>query len=176
VTQPPPGWYDAPSLGTASGKRGMPWWGWLTIGGVAFALLAAAGVGIVVWALRMDDAPVAHAREAVAIYDDAWVNADCAALERATTDAMRADWGYDECEQFVADARAFDEANRGYSTTFREATFASGVVTVETLESYTDTNGKRYTDRVTYTVVNDGGAWRIDAVHFANSQGAIEHA
>ena len=176
MTQPTAGWYDEPNLAPASGKRGMPLWGWLAIAGGVFAIVAAAGVGVVLWALRMDDAPVARAREAIATYDDAWVNADCAALERATTEQMREDWGYDDCAEFVKDAKNFDERSRHYTTSIRDETYAKGIVTVVTVESYTDPDGTRYSDHVTYTVVDDNGTWRIDAVHFADSQGAIEHA
>ena len=175
MTEPTAGWYDEPNLAPASGKRGMPLWGWLAIAGGVFAIVAAAGVGVVLWALNMHSEPIAAAREAIATYDAAWVNADCAALERATTEQMREDWGYDDFDAFVKDATDFDERNRSYTTTVRDESYQAGVVTVVTVESYTDADGTRYTDRVTYTVIEDNGVWRIDVVLFEEGQGSVSH-
>ena len=156
-----------PNPAPASGGRGMPLWGWVVIGVGVFAFVGIlAAIAIPVFLNRVG--PITEAKAAIDTYDSAWVNGDCDALAEATTQAMREDWGYDDCAEFVSDAKDFDEANRNYQTTLVSADYADGRVAVVTKESYTDVDGKDYLDQVTYTVVKDGDAWKIDAIDFAS--------
>lgn len=171
-------WYDgadwtehvasaAPQPAPPSGRRGMPLWGWVLVGaGALVVMLGVVGAGVGVFIAQR--APIVAAKSAIEKYDAAWVNADCGALTEATTDALREDWGYDDCSAFVADAKDFDEANRDYHTVINSSDYARGEVAVTTTESYTDEDGKQLVDQVTYTVVKDGDVWRIDAIDFAD--------
>lgn len=188
MTQIPAGWYDdghgalrwfdgadwtehvasaPPQPAPASGRRGMPVWGWVLLGvGAIVVVLGTVGIGIGVFVAQ--SVPVTAAKSAIETYDTAWVNADCDALAEATTDALREDWGYDDCETFVSDAKAFDETNRDYHTTVTSSEYAHGEVAITTTESYTDEDGTQRVDHVTYTVVKDDDVWRIDAIDFSD--------
>ena len=159
----------APEAPPTSGKRkGMPVWGWVLLAtGVFVVALAVVGMGLL--AVVEHRKPAAAAAAVLDTYDAAWVNADCDALKEATTDQLRADWGYDDCTVFVADAKDFDEGNRDYRTTISSTVSANGHLTVLTNESYVDVDGKKYADEVTYTLIKDGDEWRIDSIHFAGN-------
>ena len=162
----------APEAPPTSGKRkGMPVWGWVLLATGVFLFVGAVVAGGLL-AVAEHRKPAAAAAAVLDTYDSAWVNADCDALEEATTDALRADWGYDDCTVFVADAKDFDEGSRDYQTTISSTVSANGHLTVVTKESYTDVDGKEYTDDVTYTLIKDGDAWRIDSIHFAGNDEA----
>lgn len=186
----PAGWYDdgagalryydgaawtehvagVPALPTpASGPRKrFPAWGWVLIAaGVVIIIggLVAAGFGV----YNSQQTKIAEAKEAIETYDAAWRDADCDTLAEATTYAMRVDWGYDDCDAFVADAKAFDESSRTYTTKVRSAKLSFGDVIVKTTESYIDEDGTPFVDWVTYTIVKDGDVWRIDQIEFADS-------
>ncbi len=170
----------APTAAPASGKRkGMPVWGWVLLATSVF-LIATAVVAIGVLAVVEHRKPMIAAEAVLDTYDAAWVNADCGALKESTTDALRSDWGYDDCSVFVADATDFDEGSRDYQTTISSTVIANGQLTVRTTESYTDVDGKEYTDEVTYTLIKDGDEWRIDSIHFASDgdggNGGVDNA
>lgn len=145
----------------------MPSWGWLLIGVGVFGLIGILAAIAIPVALNKIG-PITEAKAAIDTYDSAWVNADCHELAEATTKAMREDWGYDDCSVFVSEAKDFDEANRDYQTTVVSTDYSDGRVAVVTEESYTDVDGEDYLDRVTYTVIKDGEAWKIDAIDFAS--------
>lgn len=187
MSQTAPGWYEdgsgslrwwdgaawtehfasvAPQPAPASAPRkGMRWWGWTLLATGVLALVAA-GVGTVVWALGLHAESIAQAKDAVRTYDLAWRDVDCELLAEATTADLREFWGYDDCATFESDAESFDERSRGYTTTFGDATFKADVVTIVTTERYSGDDGATYTDRVTYTVVEEDGAWRIDTIDY----------
>ena len=156
---------------TSVRRKGMPVWGWVLLATCVF-LLAGAVVAGGLLAVAEHRKPAEAAAAVLDTYDSAWVNADCDALEEATTDQLRADWGYDDCTVFVADAKDFDEGNRDYKTTISSTSTANGRLTVHTTESYTDVDGKEYEDEVTYTLIKDGDVWRIDEIRFSGNGGA----
>ena len=187
MSDTPPGWYDdgsgglrywdgaawtehtapryvdpAPALGP---QRKAGAWLWLVVGGVAVVLVGVT-VGVVLL-LSSHQGPVNKAKAALEMYNSAWLNVDCDALQESTTEAFRYDWGYEDCSAFEDDATDFDQVNRDYRTTVDDTSFVSGHVVVTTTESYTDMDGSDFVDHVTYTVVNDGDAWRIDMIDFA---------
>jgi hypothetical protein len=135
------------------------------VGGVAVVLVGVT-VGVVLL-LSSHQGPVSKAKAALEMYNSAWLNDDCDPLQEATTEAFRYDWGYEDCSAFEDDATDFDQVNRDYRTTVDDTSFVSGHVVVTTTESYTDVDGSDFVDHVTYTVVNDGDAWRIDMIDFA---------
>ena len=151
-------------------RKGMPTWGWVVLGAtLVVVLVGLAGVGYGV--VRAQHAPLEAAQAAIAAYDEAWVNADCDALGDATTSNLRESLGYDDCAVFMAEANGFHEAERDYAIAFVSKDYAHGKVSVVTKESYTDPDGGRLVDRVTYTVIKDGDTWRIDAIDFDGAKG-----
>ena len=187
MSDTPAGWYDDGSGGLrywdgtnwtehtapryenpapASGpQRKAGAWLWIVVGGVAVVLVGVT-VGVVLL-LSSHAGPVKEAKAALETYNSAWLNVDCDALQEATTEDFRYDWGYEDCSAFEDAATDFDQANRDYRTTVDDTAFVSGHVVVTTTERYTDVDGTALVDEVTYTVVNDGDAWRIDAIDFA---------
>ena len=151
-------------------RKGMPLWGWVLLGaGVLVVVLGLVATGVGVYYAQ--HAPLDAATAAITTYDKAWREVDCGALAQATTMALREDWGYDDCSVFVADAKDFDEASRDYKTVFVSKGYAHGQVSVVTTESYTDDGGTALVDHVTYTIIKDGDAWRIDSIDFGDGGG-----
>ena len=154
----------------SAARKGMPTWGWVVLGaGVVVVLLGLAGVGYGVF--RAQHVPVQAATAAIAAYDEAWLNADCDALADATTTTLRNHLGYDDCTAFESEAKDFRESERDYAITFVSKRYEHGKVSVVTEESYSDPDGGRLVDHVTYTVVKDGDTWRIDAIDFDDGKG-----
>jgi len=141
---------------------------WIAVGATALVLVLATAAFAVFYSART--APIREARQAVGTYNEAWLTIDCDLLEEATTVEFRSDWGYYECTDFEAEANDFDQANREYSVHIVDSTYASGTVVVHTEESYFDEDFEYLYDEVTYTLVKDVGAWRIDAIDFASDE------
>ena len=164
---PLPGSAPAPSTyvpATAQPKprKGAPLWVWIVTGTAVVAISVIAIVVAVVAATG--SRPLNEAEAVLHTYDSAWLNADCGLLEAATTEAFRADWGYEECRDFQAEAQEFGQADRDYHTTINSRVLEDGIVTIKTTESYDDE--VPIVDHATYTIVKDGDVWRIDAIDF----------
>ncbi|MGC4174742.1 DUF2510 domain-containing protein [Demequina sp.] len=141
-------------------------WVWITVAITAAVLVVATAGVAVFFSARV--APVREARAAVELYDDAWANVDCEALNEATTANFRSDWGFTDCADFEAEARDFNQSEREFYLYIVDATYESGHVIVRTEESYYDEDGDYQYDDVTYTLVKDTGAWRINIIDFAS--------
>lgn len=153
-------------------RKSVPPWVWIVSG---IALLAVSTIAIVAAVVAATgSAPVKAAEDALHTYDSAWLNADCQALREATTAAFREDWGYEDCAVFTKDAESFDQAEHGYRMTIESSSVSGDVVTVTTTESYEDKGD--YLEHVTYTVIQDGDAWRIDAIEFASDDDSSSDA
>ena len=186
-----PGWYDdghgqlrwwdgaawtehvsalAPAVTSAPAhptrRKGAPAWVWIVSGLAVLSISLVAIVVAVVVATRTP--PFKEAEAALHTYDLAWLNTDCALLKEATTQTLRDDWGYDDCTEFVRDAKEFREADKNYRVTINSSTFDDGAVIVKTTENYDD-NGP-VEDHVTYTVIQEGDAWRIDSIDFEDDR------
>lgn len=159
--------YSQPASASGPSRKAGRWL-WLTVGGVAIVLLGlTAGVVLL---FSSHDGPVRDAKAALETYNAAWLHANCDELTQATTSAFRDDWGYQDCSAFEQDATDFNQAERDYTTTVNGTSFVSGHVIVTTTESYTDVDGAPLVDHVTYTVVDDGDAWRIDTIEFGDDE------
>ena len=108
---------------------------------------------------------------AVALYDEAWRNADCDAYFAATTESFRAEVELTDCESFYNQSLTFMSSIEDFTMTVRDVeTIGSSVAvsTTETFSSYYDADGnetsepEQYEDRYEYTVVESGGVWAID--------------
>jgi hypothetical protein len=106
-------------------------------------------------------------------YDDAWANADCAALEESTTEAFRTSQGFDDCAAFQEDANQLNAVVDNYVVSVTDVSSESEttivVTTSETFDQITDDNGDPQ-DPVpgefayVYTVIDEGGVWLIDGI------------
>lgn len=185
-----PGWYDdgsgrlrywdganwtehtaeryAPPAPASGPRPAAGRWVWVSAGVAALVLVVGTVAFAVLYSARM--APIREAREAVATYNDAWLTIDCDLLADATTIEFRSDWGFDECADFEAEANDFDQVNREYSVDIVDSTLESGCIIVHTEESYYDEDSEYFYDEVTYTLVRDVGAWRIDEIDFASDK------
>jgi hypothetical protein len=166
VASPPT--QPAPASALPKSRKGMPAWGWVLLAsGVVVIVGGLAALGAAV--MHAQKVPIVAAHAAIETYDSAWVEADCVALAEATTVALRKDLGYDDCDKFVADANDFDEANRNYTTKILSSSLTHGEVKVKTSEAYITEDGTPTVSWVTYTLVKDREAWRIDQIAYAES-------
>lgn len=129
----------------------------------------ASGIGAALPSSGSEGAAVA----AVQLYDDAWQQVECAKYEESTTQAYRDDFGFAACADFEAEAESFASGTDQYVLVITGVTREGDSIVVETSETYVvtaDETGQALdepepaSDVLHYTVVDDGGTWRIDQV------------
>ncbi|WP_243074467.1 DUF2510 domain-containing protein [Microbacterium sp. SS28] len=112
--------------------------------------------------------------DAVLMYNDAWLTADCDAYMLSTTAALREYSELADCAAFTSTARDFASGTYDYVTTVRNVATDGGTISVSVTETYTslsDNEGtptdspEDYADRWEYIVVSDNGVWAIDDVY-----------
>ncbi|GAA2009779.1 DUF2510 domain-containing protein [Microbacterium ulmi] len=154
------------------------WILWVVIGVVVLGLVAAAVAAIPFLISVLTGGSAAPATDderasvaAVQLYDRAWQDVDCAAYQAATTDYFRSEYGFADCAEFEEQVTLFAEATIDYDVAVTSIRRTDEAVVVGTSESYSfviDDDGRPLdepedvVDVYEYTVVDDGGTWRID--------------
>lgn len=138
-------------------RRVLPW----IIGGAVLLVLVAAA--LVTWFVVLplvnggsSDGP----RETVLAYDEAYDEADCALYQSVTTTAFQEALA-PTCADFEAAAQSFLESYEEYDVAVDEVDVAGDTATVTTTESWM-LDGESSSQEYVYTLVRDGGSWRID--------------
>lgn len=176
---PPVDMRSAPQDQPPAKAKSKMWIVWVVIGVVVLAVIG----GAIAFAIAIfsqfsapsnsgangpeQDAAVA----AVYLHDEAWQGADCVTFEEATTDSYRADAGFVDCDDFVEQAQYFLDTTSDYEVIVTDVEQDGGVIIVETTETYmTSVDGdgeplespEAISEDYQYTIVDDGGTWRID--------------
>lgn len=117
----------------------------------------------------------ADAMEAIALYEEAFLEEDCELFEQATTESFRQGIGLAECDAFVNAARGRAEVLDSLELTPIEAAARGrgqmGALVRAEMRSFLDENGERVETPVStesdyrYLLQRAGGAWKIYAVH-----------
>jgi len=133
---------------------------WVVVGVVLAVLLVAGGViaALFLFAPRATGGPA----DAVLAYDTAYADADCDLYVSVTT------VGYRErlaptCADFEAEARAFADHFSEYEVVVQSTEVDGSTATVVTTETWL-LDGAENSAEYTYTLVDDDGTWRIDAL------------
>lgn len=146
----------APPAGRKRSK--LPW----ILGGVAVAVLAIVGVVVAFVVVPMFTAVVRGPEQAVLAYDQAYAEVDCALFESVTTVGYREGF-LATCEEFETEAQAFVESFSDYEVVVTGTEVTGGTAEVTTDESWV-LDGEENAASYVYTLVLDGGAWKIDAL------------
>lgn len=177
TTPAAPGWQPA---SPPSGGRSKLWILWLVLGllalgAVVTALFAIPAVLSLVGgsgAVAPGDDDERAAVAAVELHDTAWNTADCALYEEATTENFRGTGGFPDCDDFVAEAEYFTATTDDYRLVVTDVSREGDAIVVETSEtfdSFVDESGEELAEpqgivnEYIYTVVEEDGAWRVDA-------------
>lgn len=134
-----------------------PW----IVGGTVLGVLLLAGAGVAAFLLlapRGDAGPA----QAVLGYDQAYAESDCDLYVAVTTVDYRERLA-PTCVDFEAEARAFADNFSDYEVVVESTEFDGATATVVTTESWV-LDGQQNTTQYTYTLVDDDGVWRIDAL------------
>ena len=134
-----------------------PW----VAGGIVLGVLLLAGAGVAAFLLLTPPATPAPA-VAVLDYDQAYADADCDLYFAVTTVDYRERLA-PTCADFEAEARTFADAFSDYVVVVESTEIEGSAATVVTTESWV-LDGQENTTSYTYTLVDDDGAWRIDAL------------
>lgn len=155
------------------------WIVWVVVGVVVLALIGGA-IAFAIAIFSQFSAPSGSGAEgadeeaavaAVYLHDSAWQTAACEEYEEATTDAFRSDNGYTDCADFEEQAAYFLETTSDYEVVVTEVEREGDTIRVDTTETYlssVDGEGQpletpeAIDEEFSYTIVDDGGSWRID--------------
>ena len=146
---------DAPPPTRA--KSRLPW----LIGGIVLAVLLLAGAGTAAFLLLTPTATNGPSA-AVVGYDQAYADVDCELFVSVTTDAYREALA-PTCADFEAEAQAFVDNFSEYEVVIDSTTIDGSTATIVTTESWV-LEGQENTVEYTYTLVDQDGSWRIDAI------------
>lgn len=136
---------------------------WIVGGVIAGLLLISAGVvAALLIVAPWSSSTVRGPEQAVLDYDRAYDEVDCELFASVTT------VGYREriaptCEAFEQDAQTFVDNFGDYEVVVESTAIDGGTATVVTTESWT-LDGASNSAEYTYTLLDQGGSWRIDAL------------
>jgi hypothetical protein len=124
-------------------------------------VLALAGAGTAAFLLL---APTTAAGPSAAVlgYDQAYAEVDCELFVSVTTDAYREAIA-PTCADFETEAQAFVDNFTEYEVVIDSTSIEGASATVVTTESWV-LDGQENSAEYTYTLVDDEGVWRIDAL------------
>lgn len=139
----------------------------LAITGVIVSILAMVGTGLAVWGLVKVGGAVAQPALVVTQFNSSIDDADCDQFFATSTDAYRSSMGVADCAGFTELAEATVGGLDDYRVSVTGVNITDGTATVTTTESYTVTDGgETGSDPYEYTLVREGGDWKVDAVSY----------
>jgi len=138
-------------------KSRLPW----LIGGIVLAVLLLAGAGIAAF-LLLTPTTTGGPSTAVVGYDQAYAEVDCELFVSVTTDTFREALA-PTCADFEAEAQEFVDNFSDYEVVIDDTTIDGATATIVTTESWV-LEGQENTAEYTYTLVDEGGSWKIDSI------------
>lgn len=138
--------------------RALPW----IIGGIAVALVVAAGLVVWLVVLPLVSGPPRGPQDAVLSYDQAYDEADCALYQSITTPTFQEALA-PTCADFEAAAQSFLDSYEEYDVAVDATEVTGGTATVTTTESWV-LDGESYSQQYVYALVLDGDRWLIDSL------------
>lgn len=136
-------------------KSRLPW----LIGGIVLAVLVLAGTAAF---LLLTPTTTGGPSTAVVGYDQAYAEVDCDLFVSVTTDTFREALA-PTCADFEAEAQEFVDNFSDYEVVIDDTTIDGATATIVTTESWV-LEGEENTAEYTYTLVDEGGSWKIDAI------------
>jgi len=158
----PPMTAPAAVAGAPAAPRKKKKWPWI-VGGIAL-VLALIVVGIVVAVVGVVGKTLEAPKEAVLNYDKAWTTADCDLLNQSTTSDFRESNGWSDCDSFLDSATGYADLTDSNEVSVSAVNITNNQASVTTHEVWTPTEGDVEETTFIYTLVHEGGAWRIDGV------------
>jgi hypothetical protein len=157
AAQPPADPRETQLAPTGPKKSRRPW----VIGGIVLAVLGLAAAGTAAFVLLTPSAAAGPA-SAVLGYDQAYAEVDCELFVAVTTDTYREALA-PTCDDFETEAQAFVDSFSDYVVIIETTDIDGATATISTTESWV-LEGQENTAEYLYTLVNEGGAWKIDAL------------